>query len=359
MKAARLHAYHQPFTLEEVEEPRVGGSRDVVVRVAAAGLCRTDLHIVDGLLEPYGVRLPFIPGHETAGWVEEVGPAVRTVRPGDAVLVDPNDSCGLCPPCRQGLDTYCEAVRMPGFTADGGFAEFMATSERGVVRLPAGISPIDMAPHADAGLAAYRAVKKAARILGAGQVVAVLGAGGLGHIAIQLLKRLTPADVIAVDVSDEALELARELGADHAVTGGAAAVESVREVTGGGVHAVIDFVGDGDAPRQAIDMLRRGGTYFMVGYGGDLDVSTTTIVANEISIVGNLVGTHSELEELVALAAAGDVELRTRSYPLDDINRAVEDLRGGRLVGRAVLLPGPSVAATNTTIAPAPREIPL
>ena len=340
MRAARLHGYHEAFRLEAVEDPRPRRPRDLLVRVAAAGLCRTDLHIIEGMLEPFGVRLPYIPGHETAGWVEEVGPDVTAVRPGDAVLVDPNDSCGLCRPCRMGIDTYCESPRMPGFTADGGFAEYMVTSERGVVRLPAPLSPIDMAPHADAGLAAYRAVKKAARRLGAGDSVVVLGAGGLGHIAIQLLRHLTPADVIAVDVSEGALELARELGAAHPVAGGEAAVASVRDVSGGGVRAVIDFVGDGDAPRQGIEMLRRGGSYFMVGYGGDLNVPASTIVANELTIVGNLVGTHAELEELVGLVAAGKVTLRTRQYALDDINEAVEDLRGGRLVGRAVLLPG-------------------
>jgi NAD+-dependent secondary alcohol dehydrogenase Adh1 len=339
VKAARLHAYREPFRLEDVEEPHITGTRDIVVRVAAAGLCRTDLHIIDGMLEPYGVRLPYIPGHESAGWVEEIGPEVRTVAVGDAVVVDPNDSCGLCGPCREGLDTYCEALRMPGFTADGGFAELMITSERGVVRLPAGLSPVDMAPHADAGLAAYRAVKKAARLLRAGEDVVVLGAGGLGHIAIQFLKHLTPAGVIAVDISDAALGLAREVGADHTVAGGEGVVASVRRISAGGVAAVIDFVGEGQAPRQAIEMLRRGGTYFMVGYGGNLDVPASTIVANELSIVGNLVGTHAELEEVVGLAAAGNVTLRTRTYPLADINTAVEDLRRGQLVGRAVLLP--------------------
>jgi NAD+-dependent secondary alcohol dehydrogenase Adh1 len=197
----------------------------------------------------------------------------------------------------------------------------------------------DVAPHADAGLAAYRAVKKAAGTLGAGDSVAVLGAGGLGHIAVQLLKHLTPADVIAVDISEEALDLARDLGADYTVQGGGAAVQSVRDISGGGTRAVIDFVADGDTPRQAIGMLRRGGAYFMVGYGGQLDIPTATIVANELTIVGNLVGTHTELEELVWLAAAGKVNLRTRRYPLDDINKAVEDLRSGRLVGRAVILP--------------------
>jgi NAD+-dependent secondary alcohol dehydrogenase Adh1 len=307
MKSARLHRYREPFILEDVDEPRLIEPHDIIVRVAACGLCRTDIHIIDGMLEPFGVRLPYTPGHETAGWVEKAGPEVRTVCPGDAVLVNPNDSCGLCRPCRLGLDTYCESIRMPGFTADGGFAEYTVTSERGVVRLPAGVSPADMAPHADAGQAAYRAVKKAAGTLGAGDSVAVVGAGGLGHIAIQLLKHLTPADVIAIDVSEEALKMAHELGADRTITGGAAAADSVREVSDGGVRAVIDFVGESDTPRQAIDMLRRGGSYYLVGYGGQINVPTTTIVANELSIVGNLVGTHAELQELVSLAAMGKV----------------------------------------------------
>jgi NAD+-dependent secondary alcohol dehydrogenase Adh1 len=339
MKAARLNRYREPFTLKAVDEPRLRGAHDIVVRVAACGLCRTDIHIIDGMLEPFGVQLPYTPGHETAGWVEQVGSAVRTVCAGDSVLVCPHDSCGLCHPCRLGLDTHCESVRMPGLTTDGGFAQRMLTSERGVVRLPAGLSPADMAPHADAGLASYHAVKRAASMLGASDSVVVLGVGGLGHVAVQLLKLLTPADVIAIDVSEEALELAHQLGADHTLTGGRAAVESVRDISGGGVRAVIDFVGEGDAPRHAIGMLRRGGYYFLVGYGGDINLPASTIVANELSIVGNLVGTHSELEELVWLAAAGKVSLRTRRYPLDDINAAVEDLRGGRMIGRAVVMP--------------------
>jgi len=339
MKAARLHRYREPFTLEDVDEPRLSEPHDIIVRVAACGLCRTDIHIIDGMLEPFGVRLPYTPGHETAGWVETTGPEVRTVRTGDPVLVNPNDSCGRCHPCRLGLDTYCESIRMPGFTADGGFAQYMVTSERGIVRLPACLSPVDVAPHADAGLAAYRAVRKAADTLGAGDSVAVLGAGGLGHIAIQLLKHLTPAEVIAVDVSEQALNMAHELGADHTVIGGAAAVDAVRDIRSGGVRAVVDFVGEGDTPRQAIDMLRRGGSYYLVGYGGQINVPTTTIVANELSIVGNLVGTHAELQELVWLAAAGKIKLHTRLYPLRDINKAVEDLRRGDLIGRAVILP--------------------
>jgi NAD+-dependent secondary alcohol dehydrogenase Adh1 len=339
MKAARLHRYREPLRLEAVDEPRLGGPHDIVVRVAACGLCRTDLHIIDGMLAPFGVRLPYTPGHETAGWVEAAGPEVQAVRPGDPVLVNPNDSCGRCRPCRLGLDTYCESARMPGFTADGGFAQYLLTSERGVVRLPDRVAPADVAPHADAGLAAYHAVKKAAGTLGVGDTAVVLGAGGLGHIAVQLLKHLTPADVIAVDLSDDALDLARELGADHTVTGGETAVHSVRDISGGGARAVVDFVGEGDAPGQAIGMLRRGGSYFLVGYGGQINVPAATVVANELNIVGNLVGTHSELQELVWLAAAGKVKLRARSYPLDDINEAVEDLRSGRLAGRAVILP--------------------
>lgn len=339
MQAARLERYREPFQLQEVDQPRITGPRDVIIRVGGAGLCRTDLHIVEGMLEPFGVRLPYTPGHETAGWVVETGADVTAVRVGDPVLVDPNDSCGLCRQCRLGMDTYCEAVRMPGFTADGGFAEYVRTSERGVVGVPEGLAPADAAPLADAGLAAYRAVRKAARMLGPDDSVAVIGAGGLGHIAIQLLRYLTPAKVVAVDVSREALDLALELGSHHAVMGDVGVVASVRDVSGGGVQAVIDFVGDGDVPGQAIDMLRRGGTYLAVGYGGQLTVPLATIVANELAIVGNLVGTHAELGELVGLAAAGAVKVRTRQYPLAAINEAVDDLRNGRLLGRAVLLP--------------------
>jgi NAD+-dependent secondary alcohol dehydrogenase Adh1 len=235
---------------------------------------------------------------------------------------------------------YCRDPRSPGFSVDGGFAEYLRVSDRALVALPEGLEPVAVAPLADAGLAAYRAVKRCAAALGPGSAVAVIGVGGLGHIAIQLLHALCPARVVAVDVSPVGLALAAQLGADEVVEGGAAAVESVCASTSGtGVDAVIDFVGDADTPALALAMLARGGAYHVVGYGGSLNVTTADLVASEITVAGSRVGTYTELVELMALAAAGRVHLQSEVYGLDDIGAAVEALASGRIRGRAVIAP--------------------
>ena len=171
-------------------------------------------------------------------------------------------------------------------------------------------------------------------------MVAVIGVGGLGHIAVQVLRALAPATVLAMDRSQPALDLARDLGVEHVITAGDDAVESVRELSGGGVNAVLDFVGEHDTPAQAIAMLAQGGTYYVIGYGGRLDVPLADLLAREISIVTNLVGNHTELEELIALAANQRVRLETQEYRLDEINDAFAALNHGNLRGRAVITPG-------------------
>src|ERR671926_1118006 len=226
MKAARLHQYDENISpeslqLEEVEEPKADGPLDVVVRIGGAGLCRTDLHIIEGqwapINDPDGTLLPYILGHENAGWVEEVGSAVSNVEVGDAVIVHPLITCGLCRACRAGDDMHCVAGVFPGLDSDGGFAELLKTNARAVVKLPAGVEPKDVAAHADAGLTAYHAVKKAQAVLYPGTRAVVIGAGGLGHIGIQCLKAMTPTEIIVVDPSEEALELAKGWGADETV----------------------------------------------------------------------------------------------------------------------------------------------
>jgi NAD+-dependent secondary alcohol dehydrogenase Adh1 len=169
MKAARLHAYHDPLALDEVEEPRAEGPLDVVVRIGAAGLCRTDLHIQEGQwAEKSGVTLPYTLGHENAGWIHEVGSGVTNVEVGDTVIVHPFISCGLCRPCRRGDDMHCINGSFPGINRDGGFAEFLQTSARSVVKLDPSLHPTQIAALADAGLTAIHAVKKAIPVLGAG-----------------------------------------------------------------------------------------------------------------------------------------------------------------------------------------------
>ena len=185
MKAARLHEYHQPLQLESIDEPKAVGPFDVIVRIGAAGLCRTDLHIQEGQwAEKSQVVLPYTPGHENAGWVHEIGSGVSNVEVGDTVIVHPFISCGLCGPCRRGDDMHCLNGSFLGINCDGGFADFLQTSAQSVVKLDTGLEPKDIAALADAGLTAIHAVKKAIPVLGAGTKAVVIGAGGLGHIGI-------------------------------------------------------------------------------------------------------------------------------------------------------------------------------
>ncbi len=341
MIAARLHAYHEALEIDEVDEPKAAGPLDVVVRIGAAGLCRTDLHIQEGQwAEKSGVELPYTPGHENAGWVHEVGSAVTSVEVGDTVIVHPFISCGLCGPCRAGNDMHCLNGSFPGINRDGGFADYLQTSARSVVKLGPGLDPKDIAALADAGLTAIHAVKKAIPVLGPGTRVVVIGAGGLGHIGVQCLKAMTPAEIIVIDPSEPALALARELGADHTVKVDGSHVETVRELTDGrGAEAIVDFVGEKGAIEDGIEMVRNGGFYYVFGYGENIDIPTIDVISREISFIGNLVGTYTDLQELMTLTAQGKVSLHTTTYPLEEINDAMADLDGGRLQGRGILVP--------------------
>jgi NAD+-dependent secondary alcohol dehydrogenase Adh1 len=341
MIAARLHAYHEALKIDEVDEPKAAGPLDVVVRIGAAGLCRTDLHIQEGQwAEKSGVELPYTPGHENAGWVHEVGSAVTGVEVGDTVIVHPFISCGLCGPCRSGNDMHCLNGSFPGINRDGGFADFLQTSARSVVKLGPGLDPKDIAALADAGLTAIHAVKKAIPVLGPGTRVVVIGAGGLGHIGVQCLKAMTPAEIIVIDPSEPALALARELGADQTVKVDGSHVETVKEMTDGlGAEAIVDFVGEKGAIEDGIEMVRNGGFYYVIGYGENIDIPTIDVISREISFIGNLVGTYNDLQELMTLTAQGKVSLHTTTYPLEAINDAMADLDGGRLQGRGILVP--------------------
>jgi NAD+-dependent secondary alcohol dehydrogenase Adh1 len=344
VKAARLHSYDEDHLhIDDVPEPGLQGPHDVIVRIGGAGLCRTDLHIIEGIWRDIaGPTLPYTLGHENAGWVEEIGSSVTTVAVGDAVAVHPLVTCGVCPGCRRGEDMYCTNSVFPGLNADGGFAEYLRTSERSCIKLEGGLEPKDVAPYADAGITAYRAAKKAAAVLPPGSRCAVIGIGGLGHIGLQSLKALSAAEVIAVDMSDEALALAAHVGADHTVKADADVVEAVRAFGDGdgGIEAVIDFVGEHGTTDQGPKMLAQGGTYYVVGYGGRVDLAAIDIIFSEMSVVGTLVGSYTDFSELMKLAAQGRVELTTRSYELDRINEAIDDLDAGRIHGRGVLVPG-------------------
>jgi NAD+-dependent secondary alcohol dehydrogenase Adh1 len=313
---------------------------DVLVRIAGAGVCATDLHAIDGELEPAGLSPPIVLGHENAGWVEATGEFVATVAPGDGVLLYPPFSCGLCVPCRRGNDVHCERHQFTGLTVDGGFADFVLVSERSVVKLPAGTDPTELAPYADAGITAYHAVKKVAHLACPGSTSVVIGVGGVGHIALQLLKELGSGAVVAVETDERRQRLARELGADETI-GGHDVADAVREHTNGrGADLVLDFVGSDQTHADGMAMLARLGTYSMVGYGGTLSVPSTAMVGMEQAAVANLVGSWIDLWEVLQLQARGTLMLKSETYALDDVNDVLAMLRDGDITGRAVLVPG-------------------
>lgn len=341
MRAVRVVDYHRPPVLDEVAEPSIEGPFDVVVQVGGAGVCRTDLHILEGQwAEKSGVALPYTIGHENAGWVRAVGSAVRGLDEGDKVILHPLITCGLCRACRSGDDVHCQAASFPGIDTEGGYAEYIKTNARSVVRIDDSLEPADVAALADAGLTAYHVASKAARRLRAGQRCVIIGAGGLGHIGIQVLEAISPAEIIVVDRNQEALKLALTLGADHGVIADGSEVEQVIELTAGhGAEVVIDFVGEGGSTSKGLSMTRRAGDYHIVGYGERIDVATIDLISTEINIIGNLVGSYNDLVELMALTAAKKVQLHTVEYRLEDFQQALDDLDAGRVRGRAILIP--------------------
>jgi NAD+-dependent secondary alcohol dehydrogenase Adh1 len=341
MKAVRLHEFHTQPVVDDVAEPKVTGPLDVIVKIGGAGVCRTDLHIIDGQWDAaMGTPLPYTLGHENAGWVHEIGSAVTSVAVGDTVILHPAPTCGLCRACRAGQDMHCSASSFPGLSTDGGMAEYLLTSARACVKLDPQTRPEDVAALADAGITAYHAVRKAIPLLYPGTTCVVIGAGGLGHIGIQCLAALTATRVIVVDSNPDALTLAGQLGAHHTVLADDNQVQAVADLTGGaGAEVVLDFVAEQGAEQAGWAMTGRAGSYFVIGYGGTIHVPTLDIISTERNVIGNIVGTYNELAELMVLAQAGRVTLHTRTYPLDAAAEAIADLDAGKVRGRAILVP--------------------
>lgn len=345
MKAARLYEYtddpSSAFTIEDVDPPEVSEPDDVIVDVEGAGWCHTDNHIVAGALEDdQEGLLPYIPGHENAGTVAEVGRGVTEFNPGDPVVVHPAMTCGTCRSCRLGEDMHCPEHEFVGLDTEGGFAEQLRTKERSLIELEA-LDPIEAAPHADAGITAYRAVKKAAADLTPVDYTAVFGIGGLGHIGLQVLHAISPTKTIAIDVKDEALALAEEFGADHTIHAGEEdVIPAVQAITdGAGLRKVVDFVGSDETLEYGPAILQTGGDHHVVGYEGFLELPAVALIPTEIDYKGTLVGTYTELQELIELAERGAVDVRYSTHPLDEINQIAQRLHDGDIEGRAVLTP--------------------
>jgi alcohol dehydrogenase, propanol-preferring len=340
MKAIRLTAWEQPAQLVDVPTPEPGPG-EVLLRVAGAGLCHSDLHLMHWRAGTLPYALPFTLGHEVAGIVAALGPGADGVEPGEPVLVYGPWGCGRCPPCSVGAEHLCERPRRgrgAGLGRDGGLAEYMVVpSPRLTVPLD-GLDPVAAAPLADAGLTPYHAIRRVLHTLGPGTSAIVIGVGGLGHVAVQLLKALSSVRVVAVDRRDEALEVAARTGADAVLQ--ASSVRDLRRAAGGrGAALVIDCVGSDDTLALAAGAVAAGGHVSILGLAGGTFPMRFGGLPLETSVIFSNWGTRSELAEVVALARDGAIELEIERVPLAGVPAAYERLAAGGSRGRLVAVP--------------------
>lgn len=343
MRALRMVACGQDPELMEVPDPTPGPG-EVVVKVGAAGACHSDLHVLYELDVSAVWELPMTLGHETAGWVYAVGQGVTEVSEGDAVAVYGAWGCGFCAHCAIGVENYCERPSLVGgggLGANGGMADYLLVPhQRHLVRLPDGLDPVTAAPLTDAGLTPYHAIRRSWPKLTPDATAVLIGVGGLGHVAIQIARATTAAQVIAVDLKPEALELALKVGAHHALASDESATQAIRDLTGGrGADVVIDFVGATSTLELARGVARSMGDVTIVGIaGGEIPVSFFS-QPYEVSIATTYWGSRPELTELLALAASGQISAERSIYSLEHGARAYRDLRDGLVTGRAVVVP--------------------
>jgi propanol-preferring alcohol dehydrogenase len=335
MKAAVVHQFGAPLRIEEVAIPTPKAG-EVLVKIMASGVCHTDLHAEDGDW-PVKPALPFIPGHEGAGVVAAVGPGVTHLKEGDRVgIAWLHDACGSCEYCITGWETLCEAQRCSGYSVNGAFAEYAIGAAAYVGRIPDAIDFVSAAPILCAGVTTYKGIKETeAR---PGEWIAISGIGGLGHVAIQYA-HLMGLRVIALDVAEDKLALARQLGAALAIDArDPDAAARVVEATHGGAHGALVTAVSPKAFAQALHLVRRRGTVSLVGLPpGDFATPIFDVVLKRITIRGSIVGTRKDLAEALDLAATGKVRPHIHRAPLDDINRVLADLKAGRVDGRVVL----------------------
>jgi alcohol dehydrogenase, propanol-preferring len=334
MKAAVVRAFDQPLAIEEVAVPRPGAGQ-ILVKVAACGVCHTDLHAAEGDW-PVKPSPPFIPGHEGVGHVAAVGAGVSHVREGDRVGVPwLYSACGRCTHCLGGWETLCESQQNTGYSVNGSFAEYVVADAGYVGHLPAGIGFVEIAPVLCAGVTVYKGLK--VTDTRPGDWVVVSGIGGLGHMAVQYATAMG-LNVAAVDVDDAKLALASRLGATLTVnardTDPAAFLR--REI--GGAHGVLVTAVSRAAFAQATGMLRRGGTMSLVGLPpGDFPLDIFGMVLNGITVRGSIVGTRLDLQESLAFAAAGKVRATVATERLENINEVFARMHRGAIEGRVVL----------------------
>ena len=338
MKAAVLHGYGQPLQIEQVPVPTVGPGQ-ILVQVAACGVCHTDLHAIDGDW-PVKATLPLIPGHEGVGTVVATGAGVTHVHDGDRVGVPwLYSACGHCEYCYSGWETLCHEQQNTGYSVQGSFAEYVLADPDYVGHIPDTLSFIDAAPILCAGLTVYKGLKETE--VKPGEWVVISGIGGLGHLAVQYAKAMG-MHVVAVDVSPEKLRLAHAVGAEILIDATQEDPAAVVQAKVGGAQGVLVTAVSPVAFTQGVGMLRRRGTLALVGLPpGDFPVNIFDVTLNRKTIRGSIVGTRQDLSESLAFAAGGTVSVHSRTERLEDINQVLTELKAGRIEGRVVLDFGP------------------
>jgi alcohol dehydrogenase, propanol-preferring len=344
MKAFRFVAWGKPPEFQEIPIPEPGPGQ-VLVKVTAAGVCHSDLHIFDWPAGMLPWQLPFTLGHEVVGKVEAVGPGANGPAIGTAVAVYGPWGCGTCRACRMGMENYCErSAEMPGAGVglgyDGGMAEYVLVPASRLL-IPIGdLDPVQAAPMTDAALTPYHVIKASLGWLTPGSAAVVIGAGGLGHMAVQILRAISPAQIIAVDKDPKKLDLAKRVGATATVLAGDNAPVDVRKLVGPvGASAVFDFVGSDDTIGLASKIVRQAGRVFVVGIAGGSFSFSFFSIPYEAVLSTSYWGSSVELQEVLALAAEGKITAEVETFPLGDVATAYSRMRAGDIRGRAVILP--------------------
>ena len=342
MRAFQLVQAQQPPELREVPVPEPGPGQ-VLVKVGGAGACHSDLHLMEAPAERLG-RVPFTLGHENAGWVEKLGPGATGFAPGDPVIVYGPWGCGTCANCRLGMENYCEATGgLGGGLAgnDGGMAPYVLVPATRFLIPLGSLDPREAAPLTDAALTSYHAVKRSLQLLGPGSTAVVIGAGGLGQMAIQILRALSSSTtVVAVDTAADKLATAARMGADEALLSGDDAVTRIKDITRGqGAQLVLDMVGVDPTLRMAAQVARVRGHLTIVGLGGGAVPVNFASPPHECSVASPYWGFIGELMEVVTLAQAGKIQMLVEYFPLERAGEAYRLLHEGKIPGRAVITP--------------------
>lgn len=344
MKAYQLTAWQSAPEMRDVSVPEPGPG-EVLIKVGGAGACHSDLHLMEWPEGTMDFDLPFTLGHENAGWVEALGAGVRGLEVGEAVSVYGPWGCGRCRACRLSAENYCERQAEigafgGGLGLDGGMAEYMLVPHSRLLLSLGDLDPREAAPLSDAALTPYHAIKRSLHLLVPGSSAVVIGVGGLGHMAVQILRALSPAQVIAVDTSAEKLDLAREVGADQTVEAGEGAAERIRELTAGrGAELVLDDVGADDTLALASAITRFEAHLTVIGLAGGKLQFAFGALPFESQLTIPYWGTAIELMEVLDLARAGKIRAHVERFPLDRVGDAYARMREGALDGRAVICP--------------------